>query len=244
MKKEVIIALDFPSRVAAEDFLEAMEGQRPYIKIGMELFYAAGPAFVETLKERGYKVFLDLKLHDIPNTVQRTMKVLAALGIDLCNVHAAGTVKMMEAAREGLEQGTPQGRKRPELIAVTQLTSTDQWRMNHEILIPGPVEQAVTSYAGLARQAGLDGVVCAPGEAPLIHRLCGTSFLTVTPGIRLADASPGGSTQDQVRVQTPEMAKILGADYIVVGRPITHAANPMEVYEAIKRIFSGGGFNE
>lgn len=244
MKKEVIVAMDFPSVKEAEEFLGKMEGQHPYLKIGMELFYAAGPVFVEALKDRGYKVFLDLKLHDIPNTVQRAMNVLAGLGVDLCNVHAAGTVKMMAAAREGLEQGTPPGQRRPELIAVTQLTSTDQWRMNHEILIPGTVEETVAAYAGLASQAGLDGVVCAPGEAPLIHRQYGDSFLTVTPGIRLAEPLATGAVQDQVRVQTPEMARTLGADYIVVGRPITGADRPLETYESIKRSFMGGCFNE
>lgn len=235
---EVIIALDFPDRQQALRFLESLEGERPYVKVGMELFYGTGPSFIQSLKERGHKIFLDLKLHDIPNTVQRTMSVLAGLGVDMCNVHAAGTVKMMAAAREGLVQGTPAGSKRPLLIAVTQLTSTDQWRMNNEILIPGSVEAAVSTYATLAKEAGLDGVVCSPGEAPDIHKICGNAFLTVTPGIRLANQWEG-SKQDQVRVQTPKEAKALGADYIVVGRPITGASDPLAAYLEIRRDFIG-----
>jgi orotidine-5'-phosphate decarboxylase len=234
----VIIALDFPDRRLALTFLDMLDVERPYVKVGMELFYAAGPSFVQSLKERGHKIFLDLKLHDIPNTVQRTMAVLAGLGVDMCNVHAAGTAKMMSAAREGLEQGTPIGNDRPRLIAVTQLTSTDQWRMNHEILIPGSVDEVVSAYALLTKEAGLDGVVCSPEEAPIIHKICGGTFLTVTPGIRLTDQKEGGK-QDQVRVKTPREAKALGADYIVVGRPITGAIDPLAAYQSIRRDFLG-----
>jgi len=235
---KVIIALDFPGRQSALAFLDSLGGERPYVKVGMELYYATGPSFIQSLKERGHKIFLDLKLHDIPNTVQRTMTVLAGLGVDMCNVHAAGTVKMMAAAREGLEKGTTVGLERPLLIAVTQLTSTDQWRMNHEILIPGSVEEAVSAYALLSREAGLDGVVCSPEEAPAIHKICGKQFLTVTPGIRLTNLTEGGK-QDQVRVQTPKEAKALGADYIVVGRPITGATDPLATYLSIKHDFLG-----
>ncbi len=257
MKKEVIIALDFPSEQKALAFLDTLEGEKPYVKVGMELFYGAGPSFIHTLKERGLNVFLDLKLHDIPNTVQQTMKVLAGLEVDMCNLHGAGTGKMMAAGLEGLAQGTPGGRERPLLVAVTQLTSTDQWRMNHEILIPGTVEEVVQAYAVLAKKSGLDGVVCAPGEAPMIHQSCGMDFLTVTPGIRLSsslgegrkeenkdqsqkEAEPAESAkQDQVRVQTPMMAKALGADCIVVGRPITGAQDPLNAYLKIRADFLG-----
>jgi orotidine-5'-phosphate decarboxylase len=235
-QNRVIIALDFPGRQQALAFLGTLGEERPYVKVGMELFYATGPSFIQSLKERGHKIFLDLKLHDIPNTVQRTMTVLAGLGVDMCNVHAAGTVKMMTAAREGLEQGTSAGLQRPLLIAVTQLTSTDLWRMNHEILIPDSVEEVVSTYARLAKEAGLDGVVCSPKEAPAIHKICGNGFLTVTPGIRLGNQTEGGK-QDQVRVQTPKEAKALGADYIVVGRPITGAFDPLAAYRSIIQDF-------
>ena len=238
-QSNVIIALDFPGKQSALAFLETLGEERPYLKVGMELFYGTGPSFIQNLKERGHQVFLDLKLHDIPNTVQRTMTVLAGLGVDMCNVHAAGTCKMMAAALEGLEKGTPAGQKRPLLIAVTQLTSTDQWRMNHEILIPGLVEEVVSAYALLAQESGLDGVVCSPQEAPAIHKTCGNNFLTVTPGIRLANQGEGGK-QDQVRVQTPGEAKALGADYIVVGRPITGAQDPLAAYLDIRQAFEGG----
>jgi orotidine-5'-phosphate decarboxylase len=237
-QNKVIIALDFPGRLQTMAFLDSLGEERLYVKVGMELFYGTGPSFIQSLKERGHKIFLDLKLHDIPNTVQRTMTVLAGMGVDMCNVHAAGTVKMMAAAREGLEQGTPAGVARPLLIAVTQLTSTDQWRMNNEILIPGSVEDAVSTYARLTKEAGLDGVVCSPQEAPSIHKICGNDFLTVTPGIRLANQGQGGK-QDQVRVQTPEEAKALGADYIVVGRPITGATDPLASYRSIRLNFQG-----
>lgn len=235
---KVIIALDFPGRQTALEFLDSLGAERPYVKVGMELFYGTGPSFIQSLKERGHKIFLDLKLHDIPNTVQRTMMVLAGLEVDMCNVHAAGTVKMMAAAREGLEAGTTPGSPRPLLIAVTQLTSTDQWRMNHEILIPGTVEDVVSTYALLSKEAGLDGVVCSPEEASAIHKTCGNKFLTVTPGIRLANQAEGGK-QDQVRVKTPKEAKALGADYIVVGRPITGAMDPLAAYLSIRRDFEG-----
>ena len=238
-QNKVIIALDFPDRHQALAFLNSLEDERPYVKVGMELFYATGPGFIQSLKERGHKIFLDLKLHDIPNTVQRTMAVLAGLGVDMCNVHAAGTAKMMIAAREGLEQGTPAGLQRPILIAVTQLTSTDQQRMNHEILIPGSVEEVVSSYASLARKSGLDGVVCSPEEAPAIHKICGTEFLTVTPGIRLTNHGEG-AIQDQVRVRTSREANALGADYIVVGRPVTGAIDPLAAYQSIRQDFQGG----
>jgi len=237
-QNKVIIALDFPGREQAIAFLDTLGEERPFVKVGMELFYGTGPGFIQILKERGHRIFLDLKLHDIPNTVQRTMTVLAGLGVDMCNVHAAGTAKMMMAAREGLEQGTTAGRQRPLLIAVTQLTSTDQWRMNKEILIPGSVEEVVSSYALLTREAGLDGVVCSPEEAPAIHQICGNDFLTVTPGIRLAEQGEAGK-QDQVRVKTPKDAKALGADYIVVGRPITGAPDPLVAYLSIRRDFLG-----
>lgn len=244
-KKDVIIALDFPAQKQAMAFLESLDKEKPFVKVGMELFYAAGPELIHRIKERGHEVFLDLKLHDIPNTVMRTMSVLAGLEVDMCNVHAAGTAKMMTAALEGLAQGTPPGRSRPLLIAVTQLTSTDLWRMNQEIRIPGPVEETVSAYALLAKEAGLDGVVCGPEEAPAIHRLCGDGFLTVTPGIRSeggdrqGDNKTAGGNQDQVRVRTPQEAKALGADFIVVGRPITSAADPLAAYLQIKRDFLG-----
>jgi orotidine-5'-phosphate decarboxylase len=237
-QNRVIIALDFPGRQQALAFLGTLGEERPYVKVGMELFYAAGPSLIQSLKERGHKIFLDLKLHDIPNTVQRTMAVLAGLGVDLCNVHAAGTAKMMSAAREGLEQGTPIGLRRPLIIAVTQLTSTDQWRMNREIGIPGSVEEVVLSYAQLSKESGLDGVVCSPEEAPIIHKICGNQFLTVTPGIRLSNLMEGGK-QDQVRVTTPNEAKVLGTDYIVVGRPITGAIDPLATYQRIRQDFLG-----
>lgn len=246
---KVIIALDFPGSKQALSFLDGLEGERPFVKVGMELFYATGPGFILDLKERGHDIFLDLKLHDIPNTVQRAMSVLAGLGVDMLNVHAAGTAKMMAAAREGLEQATKPGLKRPTLIAVTQLTSTDQWRMNNEIRIPGSVEEVVAAYALLAKESGLDGVVCSPEEVQTIHRNCGSRFLTVTPGIRPIVTVPNGEprtgtkaaigNQDQVRVRTPKEARELGSDYIVVGRPITAAQDPLAAYLEIKRDFLG-----
>ena len=224
MGKDVIIACDFPSGERTLAFLERFQGRKPFVKIGMELFYAEGPAIVRTLKERGHKIFLDLKLHDIPNTVKKAMAVLSRLDVDICNLHAAGTAEMMRAALEGLTR--PDG-SRPLLIAVTQLTSTSQEALEGELLIHEPMDHVVLSYAQNARRAGLDGVVCSPLEAEKVHRLCGDSFLTVTPGVRFADGERG----DQKRVMTPAQAKAVGSDYIVVGRPITAAPDPVAAYE-------------
>ncbi|MDO4746109.1 MAG: orotidine-5'-phosphate decarboxylase [Bacillota bacterium] len=232
MGKDVIIACDFDSCEQTLSFLDKLEEHKPYVKIGMELYYAEGPAIVKTLKERGHKVFLDLKLHDIPNTVKKAMKVLSNLDIDMCNLHAAGTCKMMEAALEGLtrEDGT-----RPLLIAVTQLTSTTQERMEADILIEEPMEKVVGHYAYNAMISGLDGVVCSPLEADKVHNACGSEFLTVTPGVRFADDDKG----DQARVTTPAKAKELGSDYIVVGRSITGAKDPKAAYERCVAEFVG-----
>jgi len=231
MGKDVIVACDFASSEETLAFLDRFTGQRkPFVKIGMELYYAAGPAIVRAVKERGHKIFLDLKLHDIPNTVKKAMAVLSRLDVDICNLHVAGTKAMMEAALEGLTR--PDG-TRPLLIAVTQLTSTDQQRMSEELLISGKLEDVVMHYAANARSAGLDGVVCSPLEAAAVHHRCGPDFLTVTPGIRFADAA----ADDQKRVTTPERAKILGSDYIVVGRPITAATDPVSAYERCIREF-------
>ncbi len=223
MGKDVIIACDFAGRKQTLEFLDRFSQERPFLKIGMELFYAEGPAIVRELKERGHKLFLDLKLHDIPNTVKKAMAVLSSLDVDLCNLHAAGTRAMMEAALEGLTR--PDG-TRPMLIAVTQLTSTGQERMEEELLIREPLERVVLHYAANAKAAGLDGVVCSPLEAGKVHTVCGQEFLTVTPGVRFA----GGDVGDQIRVTTPAKAKELGSDYIVVGRPITAAPDPVEAY--------------
>ncbi len=223
MGRDVIIACDFAGRKQTLEFLDRFSQERPFLKIGMELFYAEGPAIVRELKERGHKLFLDLKLHDIPNTVKKAMAVLSSLDVDLCNLHAAGTRAMMEAALEGLTR--PDG-TRPMLIAVTQLTSTGQERMEEELLIREPLEQVVLHYAANAKAAGLDGVVCSPLEAGKVHTVCGKEFLTVTPGVRFA----GGDVGDQIRVTTPAKAKELGSDYIVVGRPITAAPDPVEAY--------------
>lgn len=223
MGKDVIIACDFPSAEECFSFLELFGGNRPFVKIGMELFYAAGPDMVRRLKERGHKVFLDLKLHDIPNTVGRASAVLGTLGADMINVHAGGGSAMMRAAREGIEQS---GMKTL-LIAVTQLTSTSQRMLEDELLITGkPIGDVVTEYAKNTRDSGLDGVVCSPLEAELVHAACGSSFLTVTPGVRFAGTDAG----DQTRITTPAGARKLGSDYIVVGRPITAAADPLEAY--------------
>ena len=230
MGKNVIIASDFSSREETLSFLDKMGAARPYVKIGMELFYAAGPDMVRELKDRGHQVFLDLKLHDIPHTVQRAMSVLSRLGADILNLHAAGTIDMMKAALEGAVR--PDG-SRPLVIAVTQLTSTSEERMRKELLIDATLPETVTAYAGNARLAGLDGVVCSPLEAGLIHSACGSGFLTVTPGVRFAD----GNLDDQVRVATPERAKELGSDYIVVGRPITQAADPLSAWQRCVREF-------
>lgn len=224
MGKDVIIACDFADKETALSFLDKFEGRKPFIKIGMELFYAEGPQIVREIKARGHKIFLDLKLHDIPNTVKKSMAVLSRLDVDMCNLHAAGTSRMMEAALEGLTR--PDG-TRPLLIAVTQLTSTDQEAMERDLLIKEPIDKVVMHYAETAKNAGLDGVVCSPLEARKVHEVCGEKFLTVTPGVRFADGDIG----DQKRVMTPEQAKKIGSDYIVVGRPITAAPDPVAAYE-------------
>lgn len=225
MGKNVIVACDFAGKQQVEDFLDLFKNTdyRPFIKIGMELFYAEGPSIVRFIKDRGHKIFLDLKLHDIPNTVRKTMRVLSSLDVDLCNLHAAGTVPMMEAAIEGLTR--PDG-TRPLLIAVTQLTSTDQSHLEEDLLINRPIDEVVMHYASRAKLAGLDGVVCSPLEAGKVHEVCGNEFLTVTPGVRFEDGEVG----DQKRVTTPMNAKELGSDYIVVGRPITASDDPVKAY--------------
>lgn len=224
MGKDVIIACDFADKETALNFLDKFKGRKPFVKIGMELFYAEGPQIVREIKARGHKIFLDLKLHDIPNTVKKSMAVLSRLDVDMCNLHAAGTSLMMEAALEGLTR--PDG-TRPLLIAVTQLTSTDQEAMERDLLIKEPIDKVVMHYAETAKNAGLDGVVCSPLEAQKVHDICGKKFLTVTPGVRFADGDIG----DQKRVMTPEQAKKIGSDYIVVGRPITAAPDPVAAYE-------------
>lgn len=224
MGKDVIIACDFADKETALSFLDKFEGRKPFVKIGMELFYAEGPQIVREIKARGHKIFLDLKLHDIPNTVKKSMAVLSRLDVDMCNLHAAGTSRMMEAALEGLTR--PDG-TRPLLIAVTQLTSTDQEAMERDLLIKEPIDKVVMHYAETAKNSGLDGVVCSPLEARKVHEVCGEKFLTVTPGVRFADGDIG----DQKRVMTPEQAKKIGSDYIVVGRPITAAPDPVAAYE-------------
>ena len=224
MGKDVIIACDFADKETALNFLDKFEGRKPFVKIGMELFYAEGPQIVREIKARGHKIFLDLKLHDIPNTVKKSMAVLSQLDVDMCNLHAAGTSRMMEAALEGLTR--PDG-TRPLLIAVTQLTSTDQEAMERDLLIKEPIDKVVMHYAETAKNAGLDGVVCSPLEAQKVHDICGEKFLTVTPGVRFSDGDRG----DQKRVMTPEEARKIGSDYIVVGRPITAAENPVAAYE-------------
>ena len=223
MGKDVIIACDFSNKQKVFDFLDKFTEEKPYVKIGMELFYGAGPEIVKGIKERGHKIFLDLKLHDIPNTVKKAMSVLSAMDVDMCNLHAAGTIAMMEAAIEGLTR--PDG-TRPLLIAVTQLTSTSQERMENDLLIREPIDKVVMHYANNAKLAGLDGVVCSPLEAGKVKEACGKEFITVTPGVRFADGEVG----DQVRVTTPAKAKEIGSDYIVVGRPITEAADPVAAY--------------
>lgn len=240
MGKDVIVACDFSGREEVLAFLDKftdeaigdMPGGRPFVKIGMELFYAAGPDIVREIKARGHKIFLDLKLHDIPNTVKKAMAVLSGLDVDICNLHAAGTRAMMEAALEGLRR--PDG-SRPLLIAVTQLTSTSEQRMQDELLIHATMEETVRRYAQNARAAGLDGVVCSPLEAEKVHACCGADFLTVTPGVRFADGDVG----DQVRVTTPARARELGSDYIVVGRPITAAADPVAAWKRCVKEFVG-----
>ena len=232
MKKDVIIACDFPDRESTLAFLDRFQGSRkPFVKIGMELFYGAGPDIVREIKARGHRIFLDLKLHDIPNTVRKAMKVLSALDVDMVNVHAAGTVAMMKAALEGLTRadGT-----RPLLIAVTQLTSTSEETMQKELLIGASINDTIVRYAQSAREAGLDGVVCSPLEAAMVKEACGEAFLTVTPGIRFADAA----ADDQVRITTPARAREIGSDYIVVGRPITAAQDPVAAYERCMKEFA------
>ena len=232
MGKDVIIACDFASAEDTFAFLDKFTGKKPFVKIGMELFYAEGPSIVKEIKKRGHKIFLDLKLHDIPNTVKKSMSVLSRLDVDMTNLHASGTKAMMEAAIEGLTR--PDG-TRPMLIAVTQLTSTSQERMENDLLIKEPIDKVVMHYAKCASEAGLDGVVCSPLEAGKVHDTCGSSFVTVTPGVRFADGDKG----DQVRVMTPADAKAIGSDYIVVGRPITAAADPARAYERCCAEFIG-----
>lgn len=232
MGKEVIIACDFSSKQAVMDFLSKFQGERLFVKIGMELFYSEGPEIVREIKKAGHKIFLDLKLHDIPNTVMKAMAVLSNLDVDMCNVHAAGTIQMMEAAKKGLTRadGT-----RPLLIAVTQLTSTTEEVMQQELLIHEPMQTVVAHYASNAKAAGLDGIVCSPLEAKEVHDTCGREFLTITPGVRFATDDKG----DQARVMTPEKAKEIGSDYIVVGRPITAAEDPVAAYHKCVNAFVG-----
>ena len=230
MNRDVIIACDFSSREATLRFLDLFTGWKPFVKIGMELFYAEGPSIVREIKARGHKVFLDLKLHDIPNTVKKAMRVLSALEVDMVNVHAAGTVGMMQAALEGL---TREDGSRPLLIAVTQLTSTSETTMQEELLIGAGINETIVTYATNACRAGLDGVVCSPLEAGMVKDACGKQFLTITPGIRFADAA----ADDQVRITTPSRARETGSDYIVVGRPITAAPDPVAAYERCLKEF-------
>ncbi len=232
MGKDVIIACDFDSAKKTFEFLDKFTGVKPFVKIGMELYYAEGPEIVREIKRRGHKIFLDLKLHDIPNTVKKSMAVLSRLDVDMTNLHAGGTGRMMSAALEGLTR--PDG-TRPILIAVTQLTSTDEETMRADLLIERPIDEVVMHYAGVAKAAGLDGVVCSPLEAAKVHDKCGEGFLTVTPGVRFADGDIG----DQKRVMTPAEAKKIGSDYIVVGRPITAAEDPVAAYERCVREFVG-----
>lgn len=230
MGKDVIVACDFDSKKKTLAFLDLFTGRKPFVKIGMELYYAEGPQIVREIKARGHKIFLDLKLHDIPNTVKKSMAVLSRLDVDMTNLHAAGTCRMMQAAIEGL---TREDGSRPLLIAVTQLTSTDEESMRKDLWIEKPIDEVVMHYAENAKLAGLDGVVCSPLEAGKVHGLCGENFLTVTPGVRFADGDKG----DQKRVMTPAQAKEIGSDYIVVGRPITAAEDPVAAYERCVREF-------
>ena len=230
MGKDVIVACDFPSKEDVLNFLDLFTEEKPFVKIGMELFYGAGPEIVKEIKKRGHKIFLDLKLHDIPNTVKKSMAVLSKLDVDMTNLHASGTIDMMKAALEGLTR--PDG-TRPILIAVTQLTSTSEERMKNDLLIDAPIDEVVMHYAKNASIAGLDGVVCSPLEAEKVHKTCGDKFITVTPGVRFADGDIG----DQVRVMTPEQAKKIGSDYIVVGRPITAADDPVAAYKRCVKEF-------
>ena len=231
MNRDVIIACDFSSAAETYAFLDKFQDEKPFVKIGMELFYAEGPAIVREIKRRGHRIFLDLKLHDIPNTVKKSMSVLSRLDVDMCNLHAAGTIEMMKAALEGLTR--PDG-TRPLLIAVTQLTSTSEERMRNDLLIDHNINDVVVHYAKNAKVAGLDGVVCSPLEAGIVKETCGAEFMTVTPGIRFADGEVG----DQVRITTPEKAREIGTDYIVVGRPITAAADPVAAYRRCMQKFA------
>ncbi|MBT2683096.1 orotidine-5'-phosphate decarboxylase [Bacillus sp. ISL-37] len=235
MKDSLIIALDFPGKSQVMEFLKPFEQEQLFVKVGMELFYAEGPSIIEELKKQNHKIFLDLKLYDIPNTVKSAMKVLAGLGCDLVNVHAAGGSEMMSAALEGLESGTAPGQKRPCCIAVTQLTSTSEIQVKQEQQIAVGLQESVLNYAKLAKRSSLDGVVCSPHESGLIHDRLGTDFITVTPGIRPAESA----LEDQKRIATPEFARKQGISAIVVGRPITRAANPLESYLAIKSEWKG-----
>ena len=232
MGKDVIVACDFASKEALIEFLDKFQGRKPFVKIGMELFYAEGPQIVREVKDRGHKIFLDLKLCDIPNTVKKSMSVLSRLDVDMCNLHAFGTKEMMKAAIEGL---TREDGSRPILIAVTQLTSTSEERMKNDLLIDAPLATVVEHYAKCAAESGLDGVVCSPHEANRVKEVCGANFVTVTPGIRFADSA----ADDQVRMMTPEKAKNAGSDYIVVGRPITAADDPVSAYERCVKEFVG-----
>ena len=231
MNRDVIIACDFSSAAETYAFLDKFQDEKPFVKIGMELFYAEGPAIVREIKRRGHRIFLDLKLHDIPNTVKKSMSVLSRLDVDMCNLHAVGTIEMMKAALEGLTR--PDG-TRPLLIAVTQLTSTSEERMRNDLLIDHNINDVVVHYAKNAKVAGLDGVVCSPLEAGIVKEACGAEFMTVTPGIRFADGEVG----DQVRITTPEKAREIGTDYIVVGRPITAAADPVAAYRRCMQEFA------
>lgn len=232
MGKDVIVACDFSSKEETLSFLDRFDEEKPFVKIGMELFYAEGPEIVREIKKRGHRIFLDLKLHDIPNTVMKAMAVLSRLDVDMCNLHATGTIPMMEAALRGLTRADG---SRPILIAVTQLTSTDQEHMQKDLWIDHPIDEVVMHYAQNAKTAGLDGVVCSPLEAGKVHEACGSGFLTVTPGVRFADGDVG----DQKRVATPALAKQIGSDYIVVGRPITAAQDPVAAYRRCLNEFCG-----
>ena len=232
MDNKVIIALDFDSAQKVYGFLNKFGDRELFVKVGMELYYAEGPTIIREIKKRGHKIFLDLKLHDIPNTVKKAMHVLSGLDVDMCNLHASCTREMMEAALEGLTRADG---SRPLLIAVTQLTSTDERALHEELLIERPMKEVVMSYAARAKDAGLDGVVCSPMESAAVHERCGSGFLTVTPGVRFADGDKG----DQKRVMTPAEARRIGSDYIVVGRPITAAADPVAAYDRCVSEFSG-----
>lgn len=234
MKRDVIIACDFASPEETFAFLDNFKDVKPFVKIGMELFYAGGPEIVKELRRRGHKIFLDLKLHDIPNTVRKAMKVLSRLDVDMVNVHASGTVEMMQAALEGLKEGRADG-TRPLIIAVTQLTSTSEKALNEQLLIPGSINDVIVKYARNAKEAGLDGVVCSPLEAAMVKDACGAEFLTVTPGIRYPDAAK----DDQHRITSPARAREIGSDFIVVGRPITAAPDPVAAYNRCVRDFCG-----